>query len=463
MMGGIMPNANDCAIPRGLPERRTRTADPVSTNHFSTAAIAIQAQPPASVARMVTLTVCAIGLLTVVYSYFAHIDVVVSAQGRVIPSGKSKVVQSLEAGVVRSIAVRDGQKVAKGSTLLELDQTTTDADRQRLQYEFWESQADVLRLTALLNEHSSFQAPAEMPDEIVINHRAVLVSRLAEHRSRTASLDADIARREADQDAVASNLLQVNNSLPLVKRKHMMREELAKTGHIAETGLIETSLELINLEKDASVQRNRLKESAAGTRVAIQQKAQAVSEFRARISSELVDATKKHNAARQELIKATQRRDLQVLRAPIDGVVQQLAVTTVGGVVTQAQQLMSIVPEDSPLEVEAQVSNRDIGHVREGQRVIAKIETFDFTRYGYIEGEVQWVGTDAVIDQKLGPIYPVRIKLNTTRTPNIVHGNKGIVSAGMNVTADIKTDERRMIEYFLSPMLRYKDESLRER
>jgi hemolysin D len=124
---------------------------------------------------------------------------------------------------------------------------------------------------------------------------------------------------------------------------------------------------------------------------------------------------------------------------------------------------MTIVPENTPLELEAQVMNRDIGHVKVGQRVINKVETYDFTRFGYIEGEVLWVGTDAVQDQKLGLVYPVRIKLAKTVTPNVVNGRTGIVTAGMSVTADIKTDSRRMIEYFISPMLRYKEEALRER
>lgn len=449
-----------------MPELQSVNQVPVTKDHmhpFSTAAISIQARPPSYIARMVSLTICGVALVVIIYAFLAHIDIVVSAQGRVIPSGKSKVIQPLESGVVKEIFVRDGQAVRAGTVLLTLDQTTTDADRQRLQYELWESEADVARLNALLGGHSRFSLGNDVPKEILANQQAILASRLTEQQSRMASLEADVARRQADFDAVASNVQQIRNSLPLVEKKHHMREELAKTGHIAETGLIETKLELINLQKEESIQQNRLKESDAGRRAAVQQKAQALAEFRARISSELVEAVKKQNIARQELVKATQRRDLQVLKAPIDGVVQQLAVTTVGGVVTPAQPLMSIVPEHSALEVEAQVNNRDIGHVRVGQRVIAKVETFDFTRYGYIEGKVQWVGTDAVMDQKQGPIYPVRIQLEEVQTPNAVHGRKGHIQAGMNVTADIKTDERRMIEYFLAPMLRYKEESLRER
>lgn len=445
-------------------EHRTDAGADHSYDHpFSTASIAMRERAPAPIARMVTLTVCMIALLAVLYAFFAHMDVVVSAQGRVIPSGKSKVIQPLEAGTVRVIAVRDGQKVKKGDTLIELDQTAADADRRRLQYEFWESLVDVTRLTALLNGQSSLPVAADIPRDIVGNHQAMLSSRLAEHRSRMAALDADIARRNAEHDGAASGVRQVHASLPLVRKKNQMREDLVQKGYFSQAGLIETNLELINAEKEASIQQSRLLESAAGMRAATQQKAQAMAEFHARVSSELAEATKKHNAVQEELIKATQRRDLLVQKAPIDGIVQQLAISTVGGVVTQAQPLMSIVPENAPLEVEAQVNNRDIGHVKVGQHVIGKVETFDFTRYGFIEGEVLWVGTDAILDPKLGPVYPVRIRLDAIKTPNIVHGKRGSVTAGMNVTADIKTGERRMIEYFLAPMLRYKEESLRER
>lgn len=256
---------------------------------------------------------------------------------------------------------------------------------------------------------------------------------------------------------------QARTSRPLVERKHDMRAELARKGFIAETGLIDTRLELIGAEKEVAIQDNRQRETAAALHAAVQQKAQAEAEHRARTSAELADAVRRRESLRQELVKADQRRDYQTLRAPIDGIVQQLAVTTVGGVVTQAQPLLAVVPEGSPIEVEAQVLNKDIGQLRPGQRAIVKVETYDFTRYGHIEGEVQWVGTDAVTDQKLGPVFPVRVRLAARETPNSVGGQRGLLVPGMSVTADIKVAERRMIEYFLSPLLRYKEESLRER
>ncbi len=444
-------------------DNNMKPSEALAFNPFSSAALAVQSQPPRWAVRMVSLGICAMVGMTLVFASFAKMDIVVSAQGKVIPSGKSKVVQSLEPGVVRSIAVRDGQSVKAGDVLLELDPTSTGADRNRLQRELWETEADVLRATALMEGKNAFATPTGMPAEIATNQSAMLQSKAAEQRAKLAALDADIGKRAADTAAIGNSLEQLRTSLPLIEQKHAMRQDLAKTGHLAKTGVIETQLELMGAEKELAVQGNRLKESQASHRAALEQRAQAMAEFRARTSTELVDAIKKRDATRQELVKANQRWELQTLHAPIDGVVQQLAVTTVGGVVTAAQPLLTIVPENTPLGLEAQVMNRDIGHVKLGQRVINKVETFDFTRYGYIEGEVQWVGTDAVQDSKLGLVYPIRVKLAQMQTPTKVNGNTGMVAAGMNVTADIRTDERRLIEYLLAPMLRYKQEAMRER
>jgi hemolysin D len=432
-------------------------------NPFSSAALAMQIRPPSHSVRMASLGICVMVALGLLFACVAHMDVVVSAQGKVIPAGKSKVVQPLEPGVVRALHVLDGQMVHAGDVLIELDPTSTQADRDRIQREYWEAQADVLRITAQLNGKRDFTRPDNMPEDIAANQHLILQERHSEQRARMASLDAELNKRRADTDAIQTNVSQLKTSLPLMAQKYQMREDLAKTGHIAQTAVIDAKLELVNAEKELAVQGNRLKESSANHQAAVEQRSQAWAEFKARTSTELVEATKKRDAAQQEFIKAHQRWSQQTLKAPIDGVVQQLAVTTLGGVVTAAQPLLTVVPENSPLEIEAQVMNRDVGHLRIGQRVVNKVETYDFTRYGFIEGEVLWVGTDAVQDPKLGLVYPVRIKLAQTETPHAINGRKGIVTAGMNVTADIKTDERRLIEYLLAPMLRYKQEALRER
>lgn len=430
---------------------------------FSPAAIAMQRKPPRLLARMVTLSICLMAVSAAAYTYLAHMDVVVSSQGSVMTPGRSKVVQPLEAGVVKTIRVRDGQRVRAGDALVELDPTSSLADSERLTREFAVARAEVQRLQALLDGQDFVEVDEDIADEILDNQQALLENRRAELKSRLAALDADIAKRQADREAVSTNLQQLRNSLVFVQKRHAMRQVLAQSGHIAELALIDTQLELANQEKEVAVQTQRLVEASAGIQASVQQKALAQAEFRSQVTTEMVAAAQRRDAAEKELTKAQQRASLQILKAPIDGIVQQLAVFTDGGVVTQAQVLMAIVPENEGLEVEAKVLNRDIGHVHVGQRVINKIETFDFTRYGYIEGEVQWVGTDAVVDERLGPVYPVRIKLAGGQTPNVVHGVKGQITAGMSVTSDIRIGERRMLEYFLAPLLRYKEESLRER
>ncbi len=436
---------------------------PLTINPFSSAALAMQVRPPSHVVRMVTLGICGMTAVALLFACFAKMDIVVSEQGKATLAGKIKVVQPLEPGLVRAIHVRDGQMVKAGDVLVELDPTNAGADHDRLQSEYWETEADVLRLTAQIEGKPKFVLPPDMPQATAMNQLAMLQSRLTEQKAKMATTEADVSRRHANLQAAMSTVEELKSSLPLMRQKHEMREELAKTGHVSKTSWIDSKLELSKAEKDLVVQSENLKEAQSNYQSALAQRNQALAEYRARTGAELVEATKKRDAAKQEFVKANQRLNMQTLRAPIDGVVQQLAVTTVGGVVTAAQPILTVVPENTPLEVEAQVLNRDIGHLRVGQRVINKVETYDFTRYGYIEGEVQWVGTDAVQDQKLGLVYPVRIKLAHMQTPNEVNGNKGLVTAGMNITSDIRTDERRLIEYLIAPMLRYKQEAMRER
>ncbi len=150
-----------------------------------------------------------------------------------------------------------------------------------------------------------------------------------------------------------------------------------------------------------------------------------------------------------------------ILRSPVEGIVQQLAIHTVGGVVTPAQQLLAVVPVQETLEVEATVLNKDIGFLRPEQRVTVKIESFPYTRYGYLTGKIISISHDAAQDEKLGLVFPVRIRLdNTTLT---IDGTQIRMSAGMALSAEIKTGKRTVIDYLLSPLEQYTDEALRER
>jgi len=201
------------------------------------------------------------------------------------------------------------------------------------------------------------------------------------------------------------------------------------------------------------------------------------------VLSDLSDAQKKAEEFSQDLVKAERKIDEQILHSPIEGTVQQLAVHTVGGVVTPAQQLMIIVPSESHLEAEAMISNRDIGFVQTGQTVEIKIDTFNFTRYGLLQGKVVNVSQDAIVREKPAEksnpskaggalsdssepegqelLYAARISLDQAKMQ--IDDRMLNLAPGMAVTIEIKTGTRRIIEYLMSPLLRYRQESLRER
>ena len=249
-----------------------------------------------------------------------------------------------------------------------------------------------------------------------------------------------------------------------------------------ETGSKASYLEILQAyvesQHELAVQKSRLQESAAAVAAITEARAQTAAEFRRTLFSELVEAERKASGLSEDLVKATQRTQLQALTAPVDGAVQQLTVHTIGGVVTPAQALLVVVPSDSHLEVEAMLSNRDIGFVHPGQDVEVKVDTFPFTRYGLIHGRVVSVSQDAITRDKPAEkapsldntssepkgqelVYSARISLD--RTQMQVEENLVNLSAGMAVTVEIKTVSRAVITYLLSPLLRYKQESLRER
>ena len=162
-----------------------------------------------------------------------------------------------------------------------------------------------------------------------------------------------------------------------------------------------------------------------------------------------------------EVTKTRQREKLMQLRAPVDGTVQQLAIHTIGGVVTPAQALLAVVPSEESLEVEATVLNKDIGFVRPGQRATVKVESFPYTRYGYLEGTVESVSHDAAQDEKMGLVFPARVKLSNASL--VIDGVSVMLTPGMSLSVEIKTGKRRVVDYLLSPLRQHGSEALRER
>jgi len=440
---------------RSMAGRRSKEAE------FLPAALEVQVSPPSPAGRAVLWVIALIFAAAVLWACVGRIDMVAVARGKLIPSDHSKVIQPLESGIVRAIHVRDGQDVAAGSALIELDPTASGAEHERQAKELAAVRVQIARLRALLAGGSALEAPEGADPAFVALLRQMLFDQLGEHESRLEAARLLIEQRRAMVAATQADIDRLEATVPMLTERAEAFKTLLKGGFVARMQYLEIEEQRITRVQALAMQRERLLQDRAGLAEATKQMHALGFEFRRSRLGELADWETRAASLEQEVVKAAQHSSVQRLTAPVDGVVQQLAVHTVGGVVTPAQPLMVIVPRDHPLEVEAWVENKDIGFVSVGQPVEVKLDTFPFTTYGTIPGKVLVVSRDAVQVDKVGLVYAARASLEHSTIP--VDGRPMPLLAGMSVSVEIKTGQRRLIEFFLSPFLRHARESLRER
>jgi len=453
---------------------------------FLPAALEIVETPPSPIGRATGLTLVALFCAALAWAWWGTIDIVASATGKVMPSSRIKVIQPFETGVVRAIRVQDGQAVKAGDVLIELDPTANAADRDRLYSDLLAEQTSIARLRAALagadDPLADFSPPAQANATLIDVQRQLLLSQVGEQRAKLASLDRQHAQKEAELATTVATIQKLETVIPVIQQRVDMRRALVEKDLGSKIVYLETLQLLLEHQKELIVRKSSLLEDEAAVAAIRETRRQAEAEFRRTLADELAKAEQKALGLAQELIKAEQKTKLQVLAAPVDGIVQQLAIHTVGGVVTPAQALLVVVPSDSRLEIEAMVPNRDIGFVQPGQPAEIKVDTFNFTRYGLLHGEVLSVSQDAIIrdrrqdradDRNPGTHddtsepkgqelnYSARISLDATQMQ--IDDRMVKLSPGMAVTVEIKTGSRRILTYLLSPLLRYQHEALRER
>src|SRR5215813_11243104 len=359
---------------------------------FLPAALEIVETPPSPIGRAIGTTIIMLFCAALIWASAGTIDIVASAPGKIVPSGRTKVIQPFETGVVRSIRVQDGQAVNAGDALIELDPTVNAAERDHLHNDALAERLNIARLRAALaggdDSVAGFAPPADAGTALISAQRQLLINQVTEHHAKIAALARQQAQKEAEQGTIAATIHKLETTIPVVQQ----RVDIRKTLMDKELGSKLTYFEILQLlveqQEDLEVQKSHLHEAEAAAAAIRETRGQAEAEYRHKLSDDLAKAEQKTNGLIQDLVKAEQKTKLQLLTAPVDGVVQQLAIHTVGGVVTPAQSLLVVVPSDSRLEIEAMVSNRDIGFVQPGQEAEIKIDTFNFTRYGLLHGEV---------------------------------------------------------------------------
>lgn len=430
---------------------------------FMPATLEVLEQPPAPFSRALLIFIVVFAAFVLGWASVARMDIVVNAMGVVIPKGKVKIVQPLESGIVVAIHVRDGQIVKKGDALVSMDNTDSIADISTLQQEHAKAELTILRLDAQLQNNSAlFVPPPEADEQVVLLHRRLLEQSIAAYKERQIALEFDIERCIAERESTQANLRRLTASLPLSRELYDKKSLLAERKLISNAELLQAQIDINDVQHNLLTAQSRLQEIDARLLRAREDKRLVATEYRRDLLNELSEARNTRENLGHQLGKAENKQTHFELKAPAAGIVQQLAINTVGGVVTAAQPLMVIVPTEGGLEIEAKVLNKDIGFVTEHQNVSVKVAAYPFTRYGDLQGNIEWVARDAVIDKEMGPSYPIRVSVQDYVLPNVINGRQGVITPGMTVTADVKVGERRMIEYFLGPILRYKDQSLRE-
>ena len=431
---------------------------------FSPSMLEVQTSPPAPLARAIAWSIAFALFIFVIWSLWADFDITISSVGNAVPSAKTKAIQALEVGRVVAIHVKDGDVVAQGQALIELDATLATADRQKSAQDALDAELDLTRLQAQLSGVNKMPLMGEKVGvQDVERQQQLLMSRVGEQQQKLAVMDQEIARKAADLAATQASIRKIEEVLPMLQQRLVMRERLLKDGFLAEMGVIDSRLEVSTQSNELMVLKERIRESQSALRAAQLAKQQAHAEYISKVSAEMTDSRRRMQVGQQENVKATYRESYQVLTSPIAGSVQQLTVNTVGGVVNAAQPLMTVVPKEGGIEVEANVLNKDVGFLRVGMPATVKLDAFEFTKYGSLEGSVQWIGADAVKVDQLGQVYPVRIILKSTSLPMRVNGELPEIRIGMSVVADIAIGKRKAYEFFIGPLLKYKNESLRER
>jgi len=466
---------------------------PKEEHEFLPAALEIMEKPASPGMRWLMLIICTLFVLALIWAFFGKIDVVATAAGKAVPGDNIKVVQPIEIGSVREIHVKNGQFVKAGELLIELDPTLANADEAQstqtlLSARIIQARNDAL-LAHLQGKRARFVPPEGTPPEIIQTEEAFVTNAVAQYEAQRAAITQQRAESQAELAGANAEIAKLEEALPFIDQQLGARAELAERGFFSKLQLLEyEQLRAEHLRNIEVQQANKQRAEAAIGRLSAEMQSLKAGFGRTAVT-DLAEANDRATMANEELRKAERMRRFQELRSPVDGVVQQLAVSTVGGVVQPAEPLMVIVPCTSGdasdaascnggITVEAFVQNKDIGFIKVGQRVAVKLEAFNFTDYGLIEGTVTNISRDA-IDQSQQPAGSVRDENGRPIQPGLVYAAKielscgqddperhalcDRVQPGMSVQAEIKTGQRRIIQYLLSPISQAVNEAGRER
>jgi hemolysin D len=435
-----------------------------SETDFLPAALEVMETPPSPIGRAIIWIIIGSAVVALGWSYFSKVDEVAVAEGRLVPRGRLRSVEASVQGVIRNIAVHEGEHVKAGDLLIELDPGQETADSVTAQVDLATAALTRARDNALLSYAAGtgggFTPPPGANPTAIEAERQLVASRIQEYQAKAQSIE---ERRQGAQAAVLSTQAQIDKlkaTLPLLKEQWDSQKELAAEGFGARQKLLATQQAYISAQQDLEAQIAHLSEAKSQVSSLMADKAQAREEFIGRAAQERAEAEGGVAEREQTLAKASERQARTRLVAPVSGTVQEVTVTTIGQSPEIGKPLVTLVADGEELVSEALLLNRDAGFVHEGQPVIIKLEAYPFTRYGTLKGVVEHVSPDATVDEHRGLVFPMRVRI--TQGDLRVNGTRAVLSPGMAATLEVVTGKRRVIDYLWSPVAKAMHEAGRE-
>jgi hemolysin D len=442
-----------------------RAARPI-VSEFQSDAIEIEERTPPRIARLMLYSIVALIVVAGAWASLSSVDTVVTAQGKLTTTRPNLVVQPLETSVIREIHVKAGDVVNRGEVLATLDPTFSQADLDQLRTRVAAFDATINRLKAELDGREFVAIDPSNSDEVLqekmfLQRRAFNAAQLRNFDAQIASANANLKTSKDEEDVIVQRL-DTMKSIETMRSTLMDKEVGSKLNFLlSRDARLDVENNLSRVRGSGVDYAHRVEKARADQQVFLE-------EFRRAAYQELVETLAKRNSTAEDLKKADLRRNLIVLSAPVDAVVLEVASRTIGSVIREAETLFVLVPRDVPLQAEVNVEGRDIGQVAVGQPVRIKFEAFPFQKYGTGTGTVSVISQDAFApdtkgeNQRRGTSPYYRVFIDITDTKLRLHSENIRMIPGMAITAEMKVGRRSVMSYFLYPLLRGLDESIRE-
>jgi adhesin transport system membrane fusion protein len=418
---------------------------------------------PKLVANALLLSIVGFFILFIMWASLSELDEVTRASGRIVPSKQIQIIQNLEGGIVKEILVRQGDEVKEGDVLVKLDRTQFDAEFNRNEEEYFSLVAMITRLRSESNfETPIFDGELEFGHENSVSREMNLFNaRKAEFDASTSSLEARLRQIKQEQIETEVSLISAKSASELATKELEILRPLVERGIEPRMELIRAEQRKIEAEGEfriAELGIEKAKKSVEETNLQIEAEKQR---FRAGVLTELNEAETKRNQLVDSLPALSDRVNRTDVLAPTDGIINQVMVTTIGGVVDAGMPIVELVPLDDTLLVEAEVQPQDIAFLHPGQQARVKLTAYDFARYGALEGSVENISADAILNEQDQYVYIIKVRTQENSLPTDDGGLP--ILPGMVAEVDILNGKKSIMRYLINPVLKLRDNAFRER